>query len=89
MIRIRVLSGLVFQSSLHLLTTQNGIRLQCFLSKEPLSINIGVTFGRDVQKLESRSLPKIIAAIDELVDTTVKASFFSDLSLGEPLGALV
>lgn len=89
MVWISPLCRLVFAAATAILTAQNGVGLEGLLTAEPVSIDIGVSFCCNVEKLEGCTLPKVVAAVNELVDPSVEASFFGDLALTEPIGTPV
>ena len=84
-----MLGWLVFTSTSNVLTTKNCVSLQCLLSTQPIAIHVRVPFSCDVKKLKRRSLPEIIAAINELVNTPIETTLLTNLPLAEPLRAPV
>ena len=46
------------------------------LAAQPFAVDVCFAASCDVQELESGTLPKVVAAVDELVDASVKTTFF-------------
>ena len=86
MIEVGTLHRFVFQATGGFLTLKNGIALHCLLVVEVLtSIDIPFSFQCYVNQLKASSLPEVVAGIYQLVDPTIEASLFSELSVCEPL----
>ena len=71
------------------LAAEDGVGLEGLLPAQPVTVDVGVASGRDIEQLERGALPEIVATVHKLVDSPVKAAFFADLALAEPLSAAV
>lgn len=82
---IRVFTRLIADSTAIPLAAEVKVALQSISIEEPFTIEVGVSFRSDVEQFKSRPLPEVVAAIDKLVNSAIKASLDSQLTLSEPV----
>jgi hypothetical protein len=82
---IRVFSWLIADATTIPLAAEVEVALHSVSVEKPFTVEISVSFRSDIKQFKSSSLPEIVAAIDELVNSTVKASLDGQLTLSEPV----
>ena len=71
MVWIGAFGRLVFQPTVLVLAAEDRVGLNGFLPAQPVTVHVCVALRCDVEQFKRRTLPKVVAAIDELVDAAV------------------
>ena len=85
MVRVTAFRRFIFKPTLVVLAAEKRVALHSMLVAEPLTLNVALAAHRDIHQLKRRSLPVVVTAIDQLVDSSVEAALARNLSLHEPV----
>ena len=87
MVRICTLCRLILQATFDILAAKYCVGLKSLLPTKPITVDICITLSRDIEKFKCCTLPVVVAAIHQLVNASIEATFLANLPLAQPLSA--